>query len=105
VDRFLAGNTHWLVWVTCVGAVFSVVPPRSVGPLVKPALFGSVVPLVWSGYLDFQFFRDVMQRGGVGARRDLVLHRLIGWSATLTYFFGIAVWHEYVLRIPGWFGL
>jgi len=46
-----------------------------------------------------------MQRGGVGARRDLVLHRLIAWSATLTYFFGIAVWHEYVLRIPGWFGL
>jgi hypothetical protein len=105
VDRFFAGNSPWLVWMTIVAAVFAVVPPRSVGSLVKPALFLSLVPLVWSGYLDFRFFRNVMQRDGVGARRDLVLHRLIGWSATLTYFFGIAIWHEYVLRFSFWFGL
>jgi hypothetical protein len=49
VDRFFAGNRPWLVWMTIVAAVFSVVPPRSVGPLVKPELFGSVVPLVSSG--------------------------------------------------------
>jgi len=105
VDRFFAGNTPWLIWMTILAAALALVPPRSIGPLVKPALFGSVVPLVWSGYLDFRFFRDVMQRNGAGARRDLAFHRLIGWGAILTYFFGIAVWHEYALRIPGWFGL
>jgi hypothetical protein len=105
VGRFFAGNTPWLAWMTIVAAAFAVTPPRSIGPLVKPALFGSLVPLVWSAYADFRFFRDVMQRDGAGARRDLALHRLISWSAILIYFFGIAIWHEYALKIPGWFGL
>jgi hypothetical protein len=105
VDRSFAGNTPWLVWMTVVAAAFAVVPPRSAGPLLKPALFGSVVPLVWSGFNDFRFFRDVMRRDGAGARRDVALQRLVGWGAVLTYFFGIAAWHEYVRQIPGWLGL
>ena len=105
VDRFFAGNTPWLVWMTIVAAAFAVVPPRNSGPLLKGAFFGSVGPLVWSGYADFLFFREVMQRDGAGAWRDVGLQRLVGWSAILTYFFGIAVWHEYVLRIPNVFGL
>ena len=105
VDRFLAGNTPWLVWMTIAAAAFAVVPPRDTGPLVKVAFFGSIVPLLWSGYADFRFFQEVMLRDSAGARRDVALYRLIGWSAILTYFFGIAVWHEYVQQIPGWFGL
>ena len=104
VERFFAGNTPWLVWMTIVAAAFAVVPPRDIGPLVRPALFGSVVPLVWSGCADFRFFRDVMQRGVAGARRDVVLYRLIAWTSILTYFFGIAAWHEYVRQSPFGFG-
>lgn len=105
VDLFFDGNTPWLVWMTVTAAAFAVVPPRNSGLVLKAAMFGSVLPLVWSGVADYSFFRKVMQRDPAGARRDVALHRLIGWSAILTYFFGIAVWYEYLLRVPGWFGL
>jgi len=105
VDRFFAGNTPWLVWMTIVAAAFAVVAPRRIGPLVMPALFGSLVPLIWSGCLDFRFFRDVMQRDRPGAWRDLALHRLTGWSAILAYFFGVAFWHRSLPQILRWVGL
>ena len=96
VDRFFAGNTPWILWLTLVAAAYAVVPPRSSSTLFRPALLGAIVPAVWSGYSDFLFFRRVMERAPAGAGRDLALQRLLGWSAGFAYFFGIAVWHEYV---------
>jgi hypothetical protein len=101
VDRFFAGNAPWIVWLTLVSAAYAVVPPRGASMLLRPALIGAVVPAVWSGYADFRFFLDVMKRDGSGARRDVALQRLLSWSAGFAYFFGIAVWHEYVRALAG----
>jgi tellurite resistance protein TehA-like permease len=105
VDRFFAGNTAWLIWLTVVAAAFAVVPPREIDRLMKPAMFSSVVPLVVSALADFLLFRDTMERDVRGAWRDVALQRALGLGAGLTYFFGIAVWHEYVPQLRGWFGL
>jgi hypothetical protein len=105
VDRFFEGNRAWLVWMTIVAAAFAVLPPRAINRLMKPALLSSVVPFLWSGRADFRFFRDAMQRDAAGAWRDVMLQRAFGLGAGLTYFFGIAVWHEYVPQLRGWFGL
>ena len=96
VDAFFASQTPWFGWMTIVAAIFAVAPPRSSGLLLKPILYSGIVPFVWSGLTDARFFREVMDRRPLAAWRDVALQRLVGWSASLAYFFGIAAWHENV---------
>ncbi len=90
VDRFFAGHTPWLVWLVVVAAVCAVVPPRDLSPWMWPLVFGNILPIAWSIWIDFHFFRNAAQPSR-GALRDLFLHRAIAWPLTLLYFFGIAL--------------
>jgi hypothetical protein len=96
-DLFLLGNSPWLLWMITVSAVGTIVPPRASGWFLLPALFGCALPALWAAWIDFHFFREVFQRSRFAdALNDLIINRIICWTATIGYFFGIAIWYEIV---------
>ncbi len=102
LPEFGPGNRPWLVWIVAVTAVAALVPPRDIGPWIRPVLFSASVPIVWSVILDFHFFRDTGVQSPGGAIRDLVLHRAIAWTGAGLYFLGLAAWAEVVPRLAPW---
>jgi hypothetical protein len=98
VDAFLAGLTPWLLWMIAAGGVFACVPPRGFGAWFFPVVISAVVPLVWSIWLDWRFFRDTLRRSPRRAIGDLVIHRAIAWTGAVIYFLGIAIWAD---ALPG----
>ena len=94
VDRFFVGFTPWLFWIVIAGAVFACVPPRAFSPWFYPVLLAGAVPLGWSIWIDWQFFREVLEHSPRRALGDLVIHRAIEWVGTLAYFLGIAIWYD-----------
>lgn len=103
VDEFFGGFWPWLTWITILSAVFGMVAPRASAVLVRPAIYLTLLPLLWSLRVDFQFFRDVKARAPRAALLDLLIQRAISWGVALTYFFGIAVRPEipWVLSLLG----
>ena len=55
-----------------------------------------IVPIGWSLYLDWRFFRVVLPRRGRSALADLLAQRAIAWTSALGYFFGIVAWAQLV---------
>lgn len=93
-DLFFAGNGPWLLFLAAQTLVFASVPPRALSPLLVPAIFACALPLAWSCFIDFQFFKEVMGRGTRGALADMLLFRVIAWTGALGYFFGIVAVSE-----------
>jgi hypothetical protein len=88
VDLFFTGSGAWLLWAIVVTAIGAVIPPRQIGPLLLPLLAGFLVPLFWSLWIDYHFFRSVMNRSAGEALRDLALQRAIAWIGVTIYFAG-----------------
>jgi len=89
IDLFFAGFGPWLVWMLGMGAVWAFMPPirAFVWAGGKPAILTSVcLVTMWSGYIDFQFFRQVLGRTPGRAAWDLLQHRLIAWTIFLFIF-------------------
>ena len=90
VDSFFSGNTVWLYWL-CVFMVLGVaLPVVDLGRLSGPFLVSSLVPITWSVVVDARFFQDVMGRSGGLVALDIVIERVVAWSAAMLYFLGIA---------------
>jgi hypothetical protein len=88
VDLFFTGNGAWLLWMIVVTVIGAVIPPRQIGPWLLPLLAGFLVPLFWSLWIDFHFFRSVMNQSVGGALRHLALQRAIAWVGVTIYFLG-----------------
>src|SRR5262245_27108879 len=99
VDRFFAGYEHWIYWLTALGAVGAMVPSRELGPWIRPAMAGSLIPLFFSIWIDLGFFRRALGLSSGASWRRLLAHRAIAWTTIAAYFLGIAIWHEVV---PQW---
>ena len=91
---FLDGNQAWLIWLIVAAGVFSVVPPRTIGPWIRIAAISTIVPIWWSIRTDLRFFRVALSRAPRASVADLVILRGIAWSIGLGYFLGIAIWAE-----------
>jgi hypothetical protein len=102
LDLFTIGQLPWLLWLLLLATISSFVPPRQLGPWIVPLELALAVPAVWSGIIDFYFFREVLARPRRAALRDLLLYRLLAWGASTAYFFGIAIWHELVPQAIKW---
>lgn len=102
VDLFFAGSGPWLVSFVVVTAIVAVVPPRRIGPWLLPILGSALIPLVWSLWIDFHFFRDVMQRSGLQAVRDLVVQRTVAWIGIAAYFAGPSIADDPLPAIRQW---
>jgi hypothetical protein len=102
LDLFSIGQLPWLLWLIALGTVCAVVEPRRIGPWIRPLELSLVVPTLWSGILDFHFFREAMARKPRAAIRDLLFYRALAWGAATAYFLGIAIWYEVVPEAIGW---
>ena len=105
-DLFFGANAPWLLWLTafamlrCLQSSMQAIAPPM--PLAWATELSLVPVAAWSAYIDLHFFREVLPRpGGTAgsARGDLILQRAIGWTCTIGYFLGIAIWPEIVGRI------
>jgi hypothetical protein len=101
-DLFFVANAPWLLWLVAFAALRAVESPmQAAAPPIAlwPALELSLVAVAaWSAYVDRHFFREVLPNPA-GNARDLLLQRAIGWSCSVAYFFGIAIWPEIAGRI------
>jgi hypothetical protein len=100
---FLVGNAPWFAWLVSVAAASAFVRPAYWPPWWLPATMCPVA--LWSAYIDFCFFTEVLHRSPFGAVRDLIVFRAIAWTAATIYFFGIAVWFETLPELRAWIGL
>ena len=99
---FATGQAPWLLWLILLATVTAMVRPRELGPWLVPLELSLAVPAVWSGIIDFQFFRQVLARPPRAAIRDVMLYRLLAWGASTAYFLGIAIWHDVVPQAIKW---
>ena len=94
-DLFSIANAPWLLWLVAFATLRCLEPPTQAAaqPLILAAAIklSLVVVAGWSTYVDLLFFRQVLPRPG-GSARDLILQRAIGWTCSVVYFFGIALW-------------
>jgi hypothetical protein len=101
-DLFFVANAPWLLWLTAFATLRCLLSPiRAAAPTLPLswAIELSLVPMAaWSAYIDLHFFREVLPTPD-GSARDLMLERAIGWTCTIGYFLGIAIWPEIVARI------
>jgi hypothetical protein len=101
-DLFFVANAPWVLWLTAFATLRCLEPPmQAAAPptLLAWAIELSLVPTAaWSVYIDLHFFREVLARPG-GSARDLILQRAIGWTCTIGYFLGLAIWPEIAGRI------
>lgn len=104
VDLFFTGNGPWLLWLIAAAALTLILPPRDFGPWIIPLELSLLIPLAWSLYIDFHFFREVMDRTSGGATKAVILHRLIAWIGFIAYFDGRAAWSEVWPRLAAWIG-
>lgn len=91
VDRFFAGNTPWLWWLLGIMTAAAVLPVVQHGQLLALLLLAAPIPIAYSVAIDLRFFRHVMGRTRGGAVFDVVLLRIVAWSAATAYFLGVAI--------------
>ena len=102
-DLFFAANAPWLVWLMaftilrCLETpVQATAPPMWLLWTLEGSLLATAA---WSASIDLHFFREVLPRPAGKAARDLMLQRAIGWTCTIVYFLGLAIWPEIAGRI------
>ena len=95
VDGYFESNRPWLLWTLVFVTWETLTHALTISQTgVVWVLATLVVPIVWAGYLDVQFFRVVLSRRVAVA--DLLLARGISWTLAIGYFFGIALWAQVV---------
>ena len=104
VDLSFAATAPWLLWLMAFAVLRCLQSPRQAAAPEDVLLWTlevSLVPIAaWAACIDLQFFREVLPRPDGHAARDLMLQRAIGWSCTVVWFFGYAIWPEIVRRWP-----
>ena len=101
-DLFFITNAPWLLWLVAFATVRAFESPMQATARAFAQTWLLVASLAlatgWSAWIDVHFFRVIMPRPD-GAARDLLLQRTIGWTCTLGYFLGMAIWPEIAGRI------
>jgi hypothetical protein len=98
LDLFFSGFGVWLLWLLAFGAIWAFASPvhafRWTGPRWNLYILSALV--LWSGYIDFCFFRHVFQRTRGRAARDLLVQRVISWTLAVIIFGGGPLWPEFI---------
>jgi hypothetical protein len=103
IDSFFRGYSPWLLWMTGLCAIWSLLSPasKSLDWTISIAwlLGGVVLAAAWSLFIDFRFFRSVLQRSRAVAMRQLALHRFISWTLILTVIGAPTIWSDITGRL------
>ena len=90
VDLFFVGHGPWMLGMLGYAAIWTLFTPvhamaitatRHIAPIL-------LVAALWSGYIDYCFFRYVFRRSGVRAGANLVLERVIAWGLGMIIYGG-----------------
>lgn len=95
IDRYFESHTAWLLWLIAFTAIWAIVPTgRAYGWLEHKWLWYATVwaVMAWSAYLDFGFFRRVLERTPARAARDLAIQRALCWAVALAIFVAPGGW-------------
>lgn len=98
VDLFFAGYGLWLLWFVCYSALWAFAPPLEASTwAASRAMFLAAVPVaIWSAYIDYCFFRRVIQWTPENIVRPLLLQWLLSWSLSIFIFGGGPLWSEHM---------
>jgi hypothetical protein len=98
IDLFFAGYGPWALWILVYSALWAFASPLHASTWAgSRAMLSAAVPVaLWSGYIDYCFFRFVLQRSPERAVRALLLQWLISWSLTIWIFGGGPLWSEHM---------
>jgi hypothetical protein len=95
IDLFFMGHGPWSLWLAGFAAIWAFIPAVQVFAWSAKGWiwYGSAfLVLVWSGYIDFCFFRFALERTPAQASRDLLFQRLICWIPALLCFLASSAW-------------
>jgi hypothetical protein len=90
VDLFFMGHGPWMIGMLGYAGIWALFTPvqamaitatRHIAPIL-------LVAALWSGYIDYCFFRYVFNRSGARAGFDLVLERIIAWGLGMIIYGG-----------------
>ncbi|HEV3140744.1 MAG TPA: hypothetical protein VGY57_09525 [Vicinamibacterales bacterium] len=103
VDLFFTSNAPWFLWILAVAALRAIESPLQAVSTPVWAFWTLMALLAgaaaWAAYIDLQFFRAALApRRPV---RALIAQRVIGWTAAVGYFLGIAIWPSIVGFVRG----
>jgi hypothetical protein len=97
LDLYFAGRGAWSLALIALGAVAACSPPLVVyfwasSWRQRGLLAAFLFPVAaWSAYVDFCFFRVVLEYSWPRALRRLAAQRALSWTASLVYFAGMAL--------------
>jgi hypothetical protein len=91
VDRFFAGNTPWLWWLTAIMTAAVLLPVTRQPSLLAPMLITAVVPIALSVRFDLGLCREMLGSTRGQAVVDVALLRMLAWSGATAYFLGVAI--------------
>jgi hypothetical protein len=91
IDLFFQGHAPWLLWLIAFSAYWAFLP--TVTAFTWPGrdrvwLYSAGLVAAWSAYVDFRFFRAALACTRRQAVRDLLLQRILSWTAALAIFLG-----------------
>jgi hypothetical protein len=104
IDCFFRGHYPWLLWLIALSAYFALNPTAEA--FSWPArnrvwYYSADAVIVWSAYVDFQFFRKTLGMNAWRAGRDLAVQRAIAWGCGLAIFVGPAAYQ----MMSTWLGI
>jgi hypothetical protein len=95
VDLFFMGHGPWVMYLLVFCAIWTFADPIHAYALTARWMWFLLgVAIIWSGYIDFCFLRQVLGESASTAGRRLLALRLITWSAGLMIFGGGSLWSE-----------
>ena len=87
IDTFFAGHGPWTLFIIAVTGVLTFVPAALWWTLLTGwLLVAMLVVMLWSAYIDFWFFRTVLSASRAAAIRDVLVQRLLTWTAVFLIF-------------------
>jgi hypothetical protein len=87
IDLFFAGHAPWTLLLLAIASSLVFLPP-DVGwtLLVRWWVWVMLAVIAWSAYIDFCFFRSIVGASRATAVRDVIVLRLLTWTAIVAIF-------------------
>jgi hypothetical protein len=93
IDRFFAGHTPWLLWIVISSLLPTFLPLTLTFTLMRYWLVGgALVALPWSLWIDFHFFRGILNESNSRTLRKLAVQRLVSWTLIIAVFSYGSLW-------------
>jgi hypothetical protein len=104
IDLSFAADGPWLLWLLAYASIWALLPPERAYFQANIHWFWyglAMVAAIWSGYIDFWYFRAIFGQSPMRAGRSILFYRAVCWPIFLVVFAWSAGWQT----VAGWLGL